>query len=263
MTIKGKSAILVLVAAIIAIATAFIGPVAQDLEYHQFADRVTYFQIPNALNVVSNLFFALIGLAGLFYLCIRRSLIVLESIYPFYITFFTALVVIAPGSAYYHWTPDNQSLVWDRLPITIAFMSFFSIILAERLSLKAAKIMFLPLISAGVLSIAYWHYSELTGEGDLRPYGLIQFLPMLLIPMILLMFEAKFTLDRALWWFLGAYLIAKGFEAYDHQIFEFLIFISGHSLKHLGASIGCFIYLGYLQTRTPINLEDPQNQSSY
>ncbi len=258
MTAKGKSVILVFVAVIIALATAYVGPVAQDLAYHQFADRATYFHIPNALNVVSNLFFALIGLAGLFYLCIRRSLIVIDSIYPFYISFFAALVVIAPGSAYYHWAPDNQSLVWDRLPITIAFMSFFSIILAERLSLKMAKIMFLPLITAGVLSIVYWHYSELTGEGDLRPYGLVQFLPMLLIPMILLMYEAKFTRDRALWWFLGAYLIAKGFEALDDQIFEFLIFISGHSLKHLGASFGCFIYLRYLQTRTAINSDKLQ-----
>ncbi len=208
--------------------------------------------------MVSNLFFAIIGLAGLFYLCIQRSLIVPESIYPFYITFFAALVVIAPGSAFYHWTPDNQCLVWDRLPITIAFMSFFSIILAERLSLKVAKMMFLPLIIAGVLSIVYWHYSELTDQGDLRPYGLVQFLPMLLIPMILLMYEAKFTHDRALWWFLGAYLIAKGFEAYDHQIFEFLIIISGHSLKHLGASFGCFIYLRYLQIRRAINSEKLQ-----
>ncbi len=110
--------------------------------------------------------------------------------------------------------------------------------------------MFLPLLIAGVLSIAYWHYSELMGAGDLRFYGLVQFLPMLLIPIILLMFDAKFTRDHALWWFLGCYLIAKGFEAVDEQIFDFLTLISGHSLKHLVASIGCLIYLRYLQFRS-------------
>ncbi len=236
------------------VAVTFIDPVAQDLQYHQFADQSTYFKIPNTLNVVSNLFFAFVGLSGLFCLCIRRSLVVIDAIFPVYATFFAALVLIAPGSAYYHWMPDNQSLVWDRLPITLAFMSFFSIILAERMSLRFAKIMFLPLLITGVLSIAYWHYSELAGVGDLRLYGIVQFLPMLLIPIILLMFDAKFTHDRALWWFLGCYLIAKGFEAVDDQIFEFLTLISGHSLKHLVASIGCLIYLRYLQFRSPTEL---------
>jgi hypothetical protein len=96
----------------------------------------------------------------------------------------------------------------------------------------------------------------LAGNGDLRPYGLVQFLPMLLIPMILLMFEEKFTRVRAIWWFLGWYLVAKIFELLDQQVFESLALISGHSLKHLGAGIGCFIYLRYLQTRSLIGSEN-------
>jgi hypothetical protein len=240
------------VAALSIIATGFFDPVPQDPQYHQFADQRVYFEIPNMLNVVSNLLFALIGIVGLIRLCIHRSLLVIDSISAVYVTFFAALVAIAPGSAYYHWMPDNQSLVWDRLPMTIAFMSFFTIILAERLSLKFAKIIFLPLIVAGVLSIVYWHYSELAGEGDLRPYGLVQFLPMLMIPMILLMFDAKFTHDRAIWWFLGWYLVAKVLEIFDGQIYEWLPLISGHSLKHLAASIGCLVFLRYLQNRTAL-----------
>ncbi len=114
----------------------------------------------------------------------------------------------------------------------------------------------MPLLIVGVLSIVYWHYSEQAGNGDLRPYGLVQFLPILLIPMILLMFEVKFTLDRAIWWFLGCYLAAKIFEILDDQIFDWLGVVSGHSLKHLGASVGCFIYLRYLQTRSIIVLEN-------
>lgn len=259
MTTNGKTIVLVVIVAIIIIGTAFVDPIAQDQQYHQFADRASYFNIPNTINVVSNLFFALVGLYGLICLCIRRSLIVIDSIFPLYVTFFAALVVIAPGSAYYHWMPDNQSLVWDRLPITLAFMSFFTIILAERLSLRIAKNLFLPLIIAGVLSIVYWHYGELAGKGDLRPYGLVQFLPMLLIPIILLMFDAKFTWDGALWWFLGCYLVAKVFEVFDDQIFDFLSVISGHSLKHLLASIGCLIYLKYLQYRAPISTTISEN----
>jgi len=251
-----KVVILALVTAVIIVTAVLVNPVSQDQQYHQFADQRVFFEIPNALNVATNLFFALIGFAGLYFLCIRRSLIVVDSIFAVYVTFFAALTAVAPGSAYYHWMPDNQSLVWDRLPMTLAFMSFFTIILAERLSLKFARIIFLPLIIGGVLSIVYWHRSELAGNGDLRPYGLVQFLPMLLIPMILLMFEEKFTRVRAIWWFLGWYLVAKIFEILDEQVFESLALISGHSLKHLGAGIGCFIYLRYLQTRSLIGLEN-------
>ena len=251
-----KVAILALVTAVIIVTAVLVNPVSQDQQYHQFADQRVFFEIPNALNVATNLFFALIGFTGLYFLCIRRSLIVVDSIFAVYITFFAALAAVAPGSAYYHWMPDNQSMVWDRLPMTLAFMSFFTIILAERLSLKFARIIFLPLIIVGVLSIVYWYRSELAGNGDLRPYGLVQFLPMLLIPMILLMFEEKFTRVRAIWWFLGWYLVAKIFEILDQQVFESLALISGHSLKHLGAGIGCFIYLRYLQSRSLISSEN-------
>ena len=251
-----KVVILALVTAVIIVASVLVNPVPQDQQYHQFADQRDYFYIPNTLNVTTNLFFALIGLAGLYFLCIRRSLIVVDSIFAVYITFFAALAAVAAGSAYYHWMPDNQSLVWDRLPMTLAFMSFFTIILAERVSLNFARIIFLPLIIVGVLSIVYWHRSELAGDGDLRPYGLVQFLPMLLIPMILLMFEEKFTRARAIWWFLGWYLAAKIFEILDDQIFDWLGLISGHSLKHLSAGIGSFIYLRYLQTRSLIGSEN-------
>ena len=247
-----KIFILVVISSISVLATGFVDPIPQNPQYHQFADQRIYFNIPNTLNVVSNLFFALIGVAGLTGLWKGRSLTVINSISVVYATFFISLVAIAPGSAYYHWIPGNQSLVWDRLPISLAFMSFFTITLAERLSLKFAKIMFLPLLLLGALSIVYWHFSELRNNGDLRPYGLVQYLPMLLIPLILLMFKAKFTRDRLIWWFLAWYLIAKVLELFDQQIYEWIPLISGHSLKHLAASIGCMIYLKYLQNRKTI-----------
>lgn len=250
-----KSIILTLVAVSSIVATSFVEPIPQDPQYHLFADQRSFFNIPNTLNVVSNLFFALIGIAGLFHLCIRRSLVIVPSLFPAYVVFFAALVAIAPGSAYYHWNLDNQSLAWDRLPMTLVFMSFITIIIGERLSPLVAKFIFLPLLITGVWSIIYWYQSELAGDGDLRPYALVQFLPMLLIPLILLIYETKFSSDRAIWWFCGCYLTAKGFEALDHQIFDFLIIISGHSLKHLAASIACLIYLKYLQYRTVLEAE--------
>ncbi len=247
-----KYTILTLVAVILIVLTGFLDPIPQDPQYHRFADQRTYL-IPNALNIASNLLFALAGIAGLYLLCIRRSLVATEFIWSAYFTFFAALIAIAPGSAYYHWLPENQSLVWDRLPMTLAFMSFFTIILAERISRRFAKLVFLPLLIAGFSSILYWSFSELAGAGDLRPYALVQFLPVLMIPLILLMFRPKFTRDRDLWIFLACYLLAKVFETFDYQILESLSIISGHSLKHIVAGIGCLVYLRYLQKRTAIN----------
>ena len=201
--------ILVLLGVILIASTSLIEPIAQDQQYHQFADQRSYLSIPNTLNVASNLLFLVVGLAGLFMLCLRRSLVIIEPLFPAYIVFFTALVVIAPGSAYYHWVPDNQSLVWDRLPMTLAFMSFFAIILGERISLRFARLAFLLLLIAGFSSIVYWSISESAGSGDLRSYALVQFLPMLMIPLILLIFSPKFGRDHDLWIFLACYLFAK------------------------------------------------------
>ena len=59
----------------------------------------------------------------------------------------------------------NLSLAWDRLPMTVAFMSFFAILLAERVSFRAARMLFPALLFAGIASIAYWYYSEVAGAG--------------------------------------------------------------------------------------------------
>jgi len=247
-----KYMLLILIGVSLIASTGFIDPIPQDQQYHQFADQRSYLSIPNTLDVISNLLFAMAGIAGLYLLCMRRSLVIVDSLLPAYFTFFAALIAVAPGSAWYHWMPDNQSLVWDRLPMTLAFMSFFTIILGERLSSRVAKLLFLPLLIAGFSSILYWLYSEHAGSGDLRPYALVQFLPMLMIPLILLMFSSKFTRDRDIWILLACYLAAKVFEIFDVQIYQSLSFISGHSLKHIAAGIGCLVYLRYLHKRITI-----------
>ena len=179
----------------------------------------------------------------------QKSLRILDQIFPVYLFFFVALILIAAGSGYYHWSPDNQTLLWDRMPITLAFMSFFTILLAERVSIDLAKNLFVLLVIAGLASIIYWHYSELAGRGDLRPYVLIQFLPILLTPFILSMFASRYTRSSDIWWFLAWYLVAKLCEAFDRQIYDALIILSGHSLKHISASIGCLVFLRHLRFR--------------
>lgn len=249
MSITVKHYLLVAISLIGIVAVFFAPRIGQDPAYHQFVDGNSYLGIPNTLNLLSNLVFAWVGLEGLYRLTRQKSLQILDQIFPAYLIFFIGLILVAFGSSYYHWSPNNGTLVWDRLPMTIAFMSFFTILCAERISISLAKKLFPLLLIAGVASIVYWHYSEQAGNGDLRPYALVQFLPILLAPLILLLLKSRYTRSSDIYWFLAWYLIAKLLEWMDAEIFDWLVVISGHSLKHVAAAIGCWVYLRHLHLR--------------
>jgi hypothetical protein len=51
--------------------------------------------------------------------------------------FFAGVGLTAFGSAYYHLEPTNDRLLWDRLPMTVAFMGLFAAVLSERVRLRA------------------------------------------------------------------------------------------------------------------------------
>src|SRR2546430_1898790 len=88
------------------------------------------------------------------------------------------------GSAYYHYAPSTPTLVWDRLPMTVAFMALFAMVVRDRISESCGRVLLWPLVLAGVTSVGYWHWSEFHGRGDLRAYAVIEFLPMLLMPLL-------------------------------------------------------------------------------
>ncbi len=249
MSITLKQRLLIAVSLLVIAGTLLAPPIPQDPEYHRFADQSPWLSLPNALNILSNLLFLWIGIEGLYRVLRRNSVQLLDAIYPAYPTFFAALILIALGSSYYHWAPNNHSLAWDRLAMTLAFASFFSILLAERVSPRAARLLFPLLLLAGVFSIVYWQYSEGRGQGDLRLYALVQFLPLLLTPFILLGFASRYSRGGDIWWLVAWYVVAKLCEHFDHEIFDGLAVISGHSLKHLCAGVGCLVFLRHLRRR--------------
>lgn len=135
--------------------------------------------------------------------------------------------------------------------MTWAFMAFFCMIIGEHLSPGLGRKLLWPLLLAGVLSIVYWHVTESAGQGDLRPYALVQFLLMLLVPLILLMFGSRLDGTVYLWGMLAAYVVSRLAEYYDAEIYAITGFVSGHSLKHIIAAGGSlFIYLALRQRRT-------------
>ncbi len=218
-------------------------PIPQDLAYHDFSDNVGWFNVPNILNVLSNLPFLIIGLLGLHKLINLNSLNIIHDNQLAYVALFIGTALVAFGSGYYHLWPNNQTLVWDRLPMTIAFMGLFSIVISEFISIKLGKILLFPLLIIGLASVIYWHVTETNGQDDLRFYAIVQFFPMLAIPIILITFNSSFNLISGYWWLLVAYIAAKLFEHFDAAVHDILIIMSGHSIKHVAAAIGVYILL--------------------
>ena len=227
-----RIALLALVAAAGIGAVLLLDPVPEDPAYHAFADTRAYFGIPNFWNVATNLPFLFVGLWG--FISARR--LAKAELTTHYRVYCGAVALVAFGSGWYHLAPSNASLVWDRLPMTVAFMSLFSALLADRISWLLGRGLLWPLVVAGIASIAWWIRGEAMGHGDLRAYGLVQFLPMLLMPMILLMWRDGSIAARPLWLGFGAYALAKLAEHFDAAIYAAGGFVSGHGLKHLAAA---------------------------
>ncbi|MES1225448.1 MAG: alkaline phytoceramidase, partial [Bacteroidota bacterium] len=233
--------------AAIAIA-AMIKPMPQSNSYHNFADRRTIAGIPNFFSVVSNLPFLFVGLYGLTML---RKSTALRSINSMYAILFTGIFLTGLGSAYYHYAPDNNSLVYDRIPMTIVFMAFLSAAIAAWIDVKAGTRLIAPLLLTGVASVLWWHYTELQHAGDLRFYGFIQFYPMLIIPLIFWLFASAVNNKGLLLlvWVIVWYVAAKLFETFDAPLYKATGFISGHSLKHIAAAIATWCIVRFFDRK--------------
>ncbi len=225
-------------------------PIAQDPAYHAFADRRTLFGVPNLLDVASNLPFLFFGIAGVAAIVNGPARGTLPELRAAYVIFFAGTALVGLGSGYYHLDPGNATLVWDRLPMTIAFMAFFAILLGEHFGAVLGRRALLPLLVIGPASVLYWWYSEAQGAGDLRAYGLVQFLPGLLIPLIMVLVPSRLTGTALIWGVLGTYVLAKLLEFLDAPIYAALG-VSGHSLKHLAAAAGVLLFLVAVRTRRP------------
>ena len=93
--------------------------IPQDENYHLFADTRSIAGIPNFWNVISNLPFAFAGVYGL----LLTPRLACRSLWPGYIAFCLAVIAVCFGSGYYHYAPSTAALVWDRLPMSLAFMA--------------------------------------------------------------------------------------------------------------------------------------------
>jgi hypothetical protein len=216
-------------------------PITQDQSYHQFADQRTILGIPNFWNVVSNLPFLAVGAAGLWRF--RDN--------PATVVFFLGVFLTGIGSSYYHWDPNDDTLFWDRLPMTLAFAAILALVVGERVNARVGAILLWPALVTGWFSLLLWRWT-----GDLRLYFWVQFFPGLAVILLFLLYPAKYT---GMSYCISAgvlYALAKVFEFTDEAIFSANGLLSGHTLKHLAAAAACWAILRYFQIRRPIL--DPQ-----
>lgn len=235
-----RCAVLVALSAAAVVALLFVGPISQDPAYHLFADAHEHFGVSNFWNVSSNLPFLIVGILGL----LRYPKLVYHESTHGYLVLCVGVMLVGFGSAYYHHAPTNATLLWDRLPMAVAFMAFFALLLNERVFQTPRPYLLWVLVFLGAASTVYWSWTESLGRGDLRPYVLVQFLPALLIPLILVMFKPRHLNNRLLIASFGFYFLAKVLEYFDPQLFSLMGAIGGHPIKHLAAAatVLCIIY---------------------
>ncbi len=237
---KARCGILVGIAVVAAIGLLLRGPIPQDPNYHHFADARTIAGIPNFWNVVSNLPFLIAGGIGFR----RYSRLLHPETAQGYLMLCLGVFLVGCGSAYYHYAPSNASLLWDRLPMTVAFMAVLSLVLHERVIHGFRPWVLWVKVFVGVAAGLYWAWTESQGRGDLRPYAYVQFLPVLLMPLLLVLFRQRYLNTRWLLGAFGLYVGAKVLEHLDASVLSMTGCMSGHPIKH-GVAAGAVLCLLY------------------
>jgi hypothetical protein len=248
--------ILLVVTIAILVVDLLLPRIPQPQSYHAFADQRSFFGVPHFNDVVSNVPFAIFGLWGLIFL-LRYSPDELREHFLdrrerwFYVIISIGMLLTAFGSGYYHLDPGNDRLVWDRIPMTIVFMSLIAALIAERINLRAGLWLLPVLLLIGVASVLQWHLSELRGAGDLRFYGTVQAYAVIFV-LLAVLFPSPYTHGWDLLLVAGFYILAKLLEILDKPIFSLGQIVSGHTLKHLAAAMAGYWILRMVKRRRPI-----------
>lgn len=213
---------------VLAVLLTLQGPIPQEAAYHDFADQRGFLGVDHGQNVWSNLLFLIAGVIGF-----RRARFLPATLRPAGIVLSLFLALTAIGSAYYHEAPRDATLVWDRMPLAVAFMALITMLFADRVDPRWSRVLPISaLLGAG--SVGWWAWT-----GDLRPYALVQFGGLVLIVMLLWLGRTNVLQARWLLVALLSYVLAKVFEMTDAWVFaQSSGAFAGHMLKHLVAGIG-------------------------
>ena len=223
---------------------AVLPAISQDPGYHLFADQRQWLGVPDAANVLSNAAFVLAGLYGIARLTARARARFPAATEAGLCCLALGLIFTGLGSAWYHVDPDDVTLAWDRLPMTLVFTGVLGVAIAQRVGQNVARVGLAILFELGVVSIAYWRMS-----GDLSLYLTLQFGGVAALLLLLLL--TRRGDDPFPWgWVIAWYGLAKLAEAADQGIWQVTNgFLAGHMLKHLLAAAAGVTALSPLRAR--------------
>lgn len=200
---------------------------------HPFVDARVLWGVPNALDVLSN---GPLGLAGILGLLALRGHPLPKPARNGVVVFFVGLVGASIGSAGYHWAPDAAGLMVDRLGMAVTFAGAVALALSERVGQKAPQIA-LPVILACAAASAVLAFTQ----GNVLPWGVVQFGGMALIAWAALQPRLSNAMGVSLGALIGLYALAKLCELNDESIFQLSgEWVSGHTLKHLVAALAAW-----------------------
>jgi hypothetical protein len=228
------------------------GRIPQAAHYHQFADTRPLLGVANGGDVLSNLAFAVVAAWGIAWLArAGTGTRLAPSIAGLWI-FMVALALTSLGSGYYHLAPENDRLVWDRLPIALACAGLLGASYTRTHDTPLTLTIPFALAAFGVATVYWWAATEARGVGDLRPYILLQGAPLVLVPLWQWQAGSPRRERAAFAIAVLVYVLAKVAELNDRAIFEALGVLSGHTLKHLLAAVAsAFIIASFHEERDP------------
>jgi hypothetical protein len=242
---------------VLAVAAALLIPaMPQPVAYHDFADHRDVFGIHNFLDVASNVGFLIVGVIGVVVASGRRARFEFAIERWPYVIFFVGVTLTAAGSAYYHLTPDNETLFWDRLPMTIAFMALVCSQIVDRISIRLGLTLLIPMLMLGAASVIYWRITERAGVGNVVPYGVLQGYSVVILLLLAVLKPSRYTRGKILYWVFAWYVLSKILETYDANVFEWTHLVSGHTLKHVAAA-AAGVAVWVMLTRRTLIARDP------
>lgn len=204
----------------------------------RLADQRSMFGIAQFCNVISSLPLLFVGGFGM-----RRAMILKAGERRrAYLGFSIGVLLLGVASIYSHLTASFGIDIIKRVPISIAAMSLLALMLTERV--WPQRKFFWVLLILDLLLAPYWFGIEMLGAYRSPCYLLLKHALILVLPLILLLFPSHYLRNAPLWAATALYALATLAGYYDHQIWDRLQIISGHSVEHLltAASALCVMW---------------------
>lgn len=204
---------------------AIHAPVPERADHNVFADQRGWMGVANAGDVLSNLAFLAVGIAGL--VALGRRLVDA----PATAAFLASLLATAAGSAWYHWAPDDARLLAYRLPNALLAMSLLAAVLGDGWARARQAALLSGCLLAAVAGTAWSMHS-----GDLRAFLATQLVPFVVV-IAWQWTRPRPAAERAAFTLaLAAFVASQWAQAHDRAAL-LAVGISGHTFKHLLAAV--------------------------